>query len=71
MGEENYNASLINEGFLKETIRAYSFTFKEKKVWIDDGDLQKVNSILKTAKKEGYRKNYCKKERCGKEINLS
>ena len=50
--EKNYNASLIDEGFLKETIRAYGFAFEEKKVWIDGGDLQKVNSILKAAKKK-------------------
>ena len=61
--EKNYNASLIDEGFLKETIRAYGFAFEGKKVQIDGGDLQKVNSIIKaTEKKKAARKASAKKK---------
>ncbi len=61
--EKNYNASLIDEGFLRETIRAYGFAFEGKKVQIDGGDLQKVNSIIKvTEKKRTARKASAKKK---------
>ena len=61
--EKNYNASLIDEGFLKENIRAYGFAFEGKTVLIDGGDLQKVNLIIKTAEeKKAARKVLAKKK---------
>ncbi len=61
--EKNYSASPVDEGFLKETIRAYGFAFEGKTVLIDGGDLQKVNSIIKAAeKKKTVRKVTAKKK---------
>ena len=50
--EKNYSASLIAEGFLRETIRAYGFAFEGKKVQIDGGDLQKTASMVKAAEEK-------------------
>jgi hypothetical protein len=61
--EKNYSTSLIDEGFLKENIRAYGFAFEGKTVLIDGGDLQKVNLIIKTAEeKKAARKVLAKKK---------
>lgn len=60
---KKYIVSFFDERFLKETIRAYGFAFEGKKVRIDGGDLQKVDSIIKTAEKRRLRRSLLKRRK--------
>ena len=59
--ERRYATSLITEGIPKERIREYGFAFEGKTVLIDGSNLQRVDSIIKSANEKTVQKAARKK----------
>ncbi len=59
--ERKYATSLITEGIPKERIREYGFAFEGKTVLIDGSNLQRVDSIIKSANEKTVQKAARKK----------